>query len=80
VSSKWSHKYLPPINDRLNKLLPGVLLNESDTHGALYACAYDLAAGNDSPWCNVFSPDELAAFEYDILNAVWCDIDIICRM
>jgi len=32
----------------------------------LYACAYDLAAGNESPWCSVFYGDEFAAFEYEI--------------
>ncbi|OAX41959.1 phosphoglycerate mutase-like protein [Rhizopogon vinicolor AM-OR11-026] len=52
--------------DRLNNLLPGVGLNDNDTHGAFYACAYDLAAGNESPWCNVFYPHELAAFEYEM--------------
>jgi hypothetical protein len=31
----------------------------------LYACPYDLAAGNEAPWCDVFHADELAAFEYD---------------
>jgi acid phosphatase len=51
-------------------LLPDVDLTCDDTHGALYACAYDLAVGNESPWCDVFYEDELAAFEYGILKAV----------
>jgi acid phosphatase len=71
VSAEWSAIYLPPITARLNKLLPpSVNLTDDDTHGALYACPYDLAAGNKAPWCDVFYADELAAFEYDILDAV----------
>ncbi|OJA10742.1 hypothetical protein AZE42_07272 [Rhizopogon vesiculosus] len=66
VPAEWSSTYLPPITYRLNRLLPGVGLNDTDTHGALYACAYDLAAGKESPWCNVFYAHELAAFEYEI--------------
>ena len=63
VAAEWSDIYLPPITERLNGLLPGVLLTDDDTHGALYACAYDLAAGKESPWCNVFFAHELANFE-----------------
>ncbi|KAJ8584928.1 phosphoglycerate mutase-like protein [Rhizopogon salebrosus TDB-379] len=66
VSAEWSSIYLPPITDRLNALLPGVFLVDDDTHGALYACAYDLAAGNEAPWCNVFYPHEFAAFDYEL--------------
>ncbi|KAH7913208.1 phosphoglycerate mutase-like protein [Hygrophoropsis aurantiaca] len=61
----WSKKYIPPITRRLNKLLPGVNLSDDDTHGALFACAYDLASYNSSPWCNVFSPTELTYFDYE---------------
>jgi len=68
VAAEWSATYLPPITARLNMLLPGVFLTDDDTHGALYACAYDLAAGNEAPWCNVFYVNELADFEYDILG------------
>ncbi|OAX38734.1 phosphoglycerate mutase-like protein, partial [Rhizopogon vinicolor AM-OR11-026] len=66
ASNQWSSTYLPPITYRLNRLLPGVGLNDTDTHGALYACAYDLAAGKESPWCNVFYAHELEAFEYEM--------------
>ena len=41
---EWGTVYLPPITRRLNALLPGVGLTDDDVHGALYACAYDLAA------------------------------------
>ncbi|KIJ69291.1 hypothetical protein HYDPIDRAFT_80652 [Hydnomerulius pinastri MD-312] len=73
VVSKWSETYLPGITARLNALLPGVGLADEDTHGALLACPYDLAARNESPWCNVFLPHELRSLEYEqdlIMNAV----------
>jgi|SRR6267154_3220925 len=59
----WSKNYLPAITDRLNMLLPGVGFTDDDIHGALFACAYDLAAHGVAPWCGVFQPDELANFE-----------------
>lgn len=61
----WSKHYLPVITDRLNTLLPGVGFTEDDVHGALFACAYDLASHGASPWCGVFLPEELANFEYE---------------
>ena len=58
--------YLPPIAKRLNKLLPGVNLTNDNVHGALYACAYDLAAHGISPWCDAFSKNEIEDFEYEL--------------
>ncbi|KAH7921751.1 phosphoglycerate mutase-like protein [Leucogyrophana mollusca] len=66
VVLQWIDLYIPAITKRLNKLLPGVGLTNADTHGALYACAYDLAAYDTSPWCDVFSPTELSQFEYEL--------------
>ncbi|KAG2368256.1 histidine phosphatase superfamily [Suillus spraguei] len=67
LANDWSTLYLPKITERLNDLLPsGVFLTDDNTHGALYACAYDLAAGYESPWCDVFHADELADFEYEM--------------
>ncbi|KAG0697610.1 phosphoglycerate mutase-like protein [Suillus ampliporus] len=65
MTEEWSDIYLPEITKRLNELLPGVDLTDDDTHGALYACAYDLAARDESPWCDVFHASELADFEYE---------------
>ena len=62
----WGNVYLPPIAKRLNKLLPGVNLTTANVHGALYACAYDLAAHGVSPWCGAFSHSEIADFEYEL--------------
>ncbi|KAL4067169.1 histidine phosphatase superfamily [Scleroderma yunnanense] len=61
---KWVDKYVPPITNRLNKLLPGVGLTDEDVQGALNACAYDLAAHGVSPWCGAFLLPELWGFEY----------------
>ncbi|KAG1756682.1 histidine phosphatase superfamily [Suillus paluster] len=66
VVKGWTDSYLPDITKRLNELLPGVNLTDDDTHGALYACPYDLATGDESPWCDVFYADELADFEYEM--------------
>lgn len=63
ATAEWGGVYLPAITRRLNALLPGVGLVDADTHGALYACAYDLAAYGVSPWCGAFSERELAEFE-----------------
>ncbi|KAG0707682.1 histidine phosphatase superfamily [Suillus ampliporus] len=60
VSKEWSDIYLPEITARLNELLPDVDLTDD------YACAYDLAARDESPWCNVFHADELANFQYEL--------------
>lgn len=63
---EWGSIYLPPIAKRLNKLLPGVNLTTDNVHGALYACAYDLAAYGTSPWCGAFTKSELLDFEYEL--------------
>lgn len=62
----WGSVYLPPIAKRLNKILPSANLTTDDVHGALYACAYDLAAHGVSPWCGAFEHSELEAFEYEL--------------
>ena len=60
---KWAKNYLPPIAERLNKLIPGVNFSLDDIRGALNACPYDLAARGRSPWCNVFTAYELRSIE-----------------
>ncbi|OJT15560.1 Thiamine-repressible acid phosphatase pho4 [Trametes pubescens] len=63
---EWGNVYLPPIAKRLNKLLHGVNLSTDNVHGALYACAYDLAALGTSPWCGAFTDSEIEDFEYEL--------------
>ncbi|KIJ69292.1 hypothetical protein HYDPIDRAFT_145178 [Hydnomerulius pinastri MD-312] len=69
TAAVWASEYVPPITRRLNELLPGVGLSVDDARGALYACPFDLAARNASPWCEVFSQHELRQleYEYDVL-------------
>ncbi|KAG0707768.1 histidine phosphatase superfamily [Suillus ampliporus] len=52
--------YTSPKSLRWNELLPDIDLTDD------YACAYDLAARDESPWCNVFHADELANFQYEL--------------
>ena len=41
-------------------------MSNDNVHGALYACAYDLAAHGVSPWCDVFTKHEIKEFEYEL--------------
>ncbi|KZP28916.1 phosphoglycerate mutase-like protein [Athelia psychrophila] len=66
ATAEWGTVYLPHITKRLNAAVPGLGLTDDDTHGALYACAYDLAAWGTSPWCGAFTEQELASFEYEL--------------
>ncbi|KAF8136585.1 phosphoglycerate mutase-like protein [Boletus edulis] len=69
AASQWAAKYVPPIAQKLGRLVPGINISVNDTRGALYACPFDLATRNQSPWCNVFSTRELQnlEYEYDLL-------------
>lgn len=63
AAERWAKKYVRPIVERLDKLIPGVGFSLDDIRGALYACPYDLAARNKSPWCDVFTAHELRGLE-----------------
>ena len=41
-------------------------LTSDDVHGALYACAYELAAFGNTTWCEVFENNEILEFEYEL--------------
>ena len=63
----WGAVYLPPIAKRVNRILkPAVELTSDDVHGALYACAYELAAFGNTTWCEVFENNEILEFEYEL--------------
>lgn len=69
----WGTHYLPAIVSRLNSVFAHALgsktalvLNTADVHGALYACAYDYANVQQSPWCGAFESSEIEAFEYEL--------------
>lgn len=71
-TNDWDAVYIPSITSRLNhafaKSGAKLTLTDADTHGALYACAYDLAALGPSgtPWCGVFTDKEIENFEYEL--------------
>lgn len=50
----------------MNKIIPGLNLTSDNVHGALFACAYDLAAHGVSPWCGAFTQQEILGFEYEL--------------
>ncbi|PWN53207.1 phosphoglycerate mutase-like protein [Violaceomyces palustris] len=68
----WDSVYLPRISKRINRLLrphyPGVNFTESNVHGMLWACAYDIAVKGpgSSKWCPVFRRHEIEDFEYEL--------------
>jgi len=62
----WDDIYLPPITARLNALLSGNLtLAASDVSIFPYLCGFESQiTGKLSPWCGVFTDDELKQYEY----------------
>jgi acid phosphatase len=65
-ATSWDDIYLPPITARLNKLLDGDLIFEdSDVSIFPYLCGFESQiTGYLSPWCGVFTDDELKSYEY----------------
>jgi hypothetical protein len=65
-ATTWDSIYLPPITARLNALLNGNLtFTDSDVSGFLYLCGFkSQVTGQLSPWCGVFTDEELKAYEY----------------
>ncbi|EXJ77554.1 hypothetical protein A1O3_09781 [Capronia epimyces CBS 606.96] len=65
-TTEWNNVYLPPIQARLSKLIDGDLnLTSSDISGFPSLCGYESQiVGRLSPWCSVFTDDELKGFEY----------------
>ncbi|KAI9640136.1 hypothetical protein NHQ30_011538 [Ciborinia camelliae] len=62
----WNSIYLPPIQARLQKLITGNL-NFSDTDVSImpYLCGFESQiTGTLSPWCDVFTDNELKQYEY----------------
>lgn len=70
--TEWGNVYLPKISARINKALakayPGVAFTPQHAHGALWACAYETAVYGvgRSSWCDVFKPQEILDFEYEL--------------
>lgn len=71
--SEWGAVYLPPIakqfNTQLKRAYPWINITADNVHGMLWACAYDLATTGSverSPWCGVFSRQQIEQFEYEL--------------
>ncbi|KAF2158421.1 hypothetical protein M409DRAFT_71657 [Zasmidium cellare ATCC 36951] len=61
----WAEIYLPPIVNRINTLLHGLHFNSSDVNIFPYLCGFETQiAGKRSPWCDVFTDDEILQYEY----------------
>ncbi len=65
-ATTWDSIYLPPITARLNALLRGNLtLTDADVSSAPYLCGFESQiTGKLSPWCGVFTDEELKNYEY----------------
>ncbi|KZL66367.1 histidine acid phosphatase [Colletotrichum tofieldiae] len=64
--TQWKSVYIPPIQARLQALIEGNLtLTADDINQIPYLCGYESQiTGRLSPWCDIFSDDELLQYEY----------------
>ncbi|KAI1377456.1 phosphoglycerate mutase-like protein [Hypoxylon crocopeplum] len=64
--SAWDNIWIPPIQDRLQASIKGNLtLTASDVNQIPYLCGFEShITGQLSPWCGVFSEEELKQYEY----------------
>ena len=62
----WDDIYLPPVVDRLRPFILGNLdLNTSDISIFPYLCGFESQiTRRDSPFCDVFTPEEILQYEY----------------
>ena len=64
-SSTWLAAFAPNITSRLNAAAPGANLSDSDALNLMDMCPFDtLSKGADSPFCDLFTPEEYASYEY----------------
>ena len=65
-ATTWANTYLPPITARINALLQGNLtFTTTDVSLFPYLCGFETPVlGYLSPWCNIFTDDELREYEY----------------
>ncbi|KIW30485.1 uncharacterized protein PV07_06227 [Cladophialophora immunda] len=68
AAATWANVYLPPIVARINALTtPKGAVNFNTTDVAMFPllCGFESEmTGKRSPWCNVFTEQELQAYEY----------------
>ncbi|KAI1663082.1 phosphoglycerate mutase-like protein [Daldinia decipiens] len=64
--STWDEIWIPPVQNRLQKLIKGDLsLTAGDIAQIPYLCGFEShITGRLSPWCDVFTDEELKQYEY----------------
>ncbi|KAI1633550.1 histidine acid phosphatase [Biscogniauxia mediterranea] len=62
----WDDIWTPPVQKRLQRLIGGNLtLTSDDIHQIPYLCGFEShITGRLSPWCDVFTDEELKQYEY----------------
>lgn len=62
----WDNIWIPPVQERLQALIEGNLtLTASDVSQIPYLCGFEShITGQLSPWCDVFTDEELKQYEY----------------
>ncbi|KIJ52658.1 hypothetical protein M422DRAFT_776265 [Sphaerobolus stellatus SS14] len=64
VGSNYRAAFQPAVTTRLNKLLDGLTLVDTDIGVMMDLCAYQTEIAGSSPFCDVFTQDEWLQFEY----------------
>jgi acid phosphatase len=61
----WNNIYLPPIVDRVAKLVPGINFTTTDVSIFGYLCGFETQiTGRRSPWCDTLTEEEFLQYEY----------------
>lgn len=65
-ATEWASVYIPPIKERLESLIEGnFTFEDNDISQIPYLCGFESQiTGRLSPWCGVFTDDELQQYEY----------------
>ncbi|KAF8549949.1 acid phosphatase [Imleria badia] len=64
-TNAWVDAFTPEIVDRINTAAPGANLEGSDVVNLMSLCPFDTVAHEvPSPWCDLFTYDEWASYEY----------------
>lgn len=65
-ATEWASVYIPPIKERLESLIEGnFTFEDNDISQIPYLCGFESQiTGQLSPWCGVFTDEELQQYEY----------------
>lgn len=65
-ATEWADVYIPPIKERLESLIEGnFTFEDNDISQIPYLCGFESQiTGRLSPWCGVFTDEELQQYEY----------------